>query len=190
MDEKMMWVYDPTAVLGVTLQEAANIGVNGSLRGKTVMVLDNGWSSYGVAGPVLKEELERRFGVAEVVEFRKEMVEPATEEMYKMGTTKAGLVITFLGNCGGCTSWSVHDASEFVKLGRPSVSFVTAKFKPLAEIVSRGKGVAGLPIVVLPADFEQSTPEEIRASIRASMDQVADLLGITDQLTLVGAGSN
>jgi hypothetical protein len=185
-----MKVYEPTADLGVALQEAGNISVNGSLRGKSVMVLDNGWASYGVAGPVLKEELERRFGVEEVVEFRKEMVEPATEEMYQVGTTKAGLIITFLGNCGGCTSWSVHDASEFTKMGRPSISFVTAKFKPLAEIVSRGKGVAGLPIVELPADFEQSTPEEIRESIRRSMDQIAELLHITDQLVLAGAGSN
>jgi hypothetical protein len=182
MSVTTMQVFEPTAELGVALSEASEVSVNGSLRGKTVVILDNGWSSYEIAAPVLKEELTRRFGVEQVLEFRKSMIEPAPQEAYDAGITQASLVLAWLGNCGGCTSWSVHDAAEFTKHGRAAVSFVTANFVGLADIVARGKGVAGLPIIALPADFEQSRHEDMRESVRLSLDVLATELKITDIL--------
>ena len=175
---EMMWVHDPTVEARALSRTAGAEALGSTLQGKTVLILDNGWSSYEIAGPVLKQELTERFGAAKVLERRKSMVASAPPEVYELGLQEADLVITWLGNCGACTSWSVHDAAEFTKQGRPALAFVTERFVTLADVVARGKGVAQLPIVVLPPDFEQSPHDEMRAAVLDSLDRFAALLDL------------
>lgn len=49
---------------------------------------------------------------------------------------------------------------------------VTAKFVPLARIVARGKGIADAPLVVLPADFEQSPHDVMLRAVDDALEQL------------------
>jgi hypothetical protein len=182
-------VYNPVAPTAISLVDQS-LSVDGSVRGKTVAIINNGWASYATAAPVLKEELRKRLGVAKILEFKKShMSAPSSDEIVAECLDRAAAVFTYLGNCGGCTSYSLHDCTTFRKAGRAAMAFVTEMFVPLAEMVARAKGVGQLPLAVLPADFEQSSPKEIAESIRASMDQIIAGLSIKDAETASPAGA-
>ncbi|MEW6268101.1 MAG: hypothetical protein AB1689_02240 [Thermodesulfobacteriota bacterium] len=85
-------------------------------------------------------------------------------------------VLTAMADCGSCTSWSLHDAVTFEQMGIPSVLLCTDEFAPLARAESVGKGMGGLPLVVVPHPLADNRPDEVRAKAQAIADEVYAVL--------------
>lgn len=54
----------------------------------------------------------------------------------------------------------------------PTISFVTEPFRSLSEATARGKRVPDLPIVVLPAGYDQRAEADVRSDVRQRAPQV------------------
>ena len=57
---------------------------------------------------------------------------PCAEDIFERVVNEADIVITGAADCGSCTAYSVHDAIELEKAGRPAVVVTTTKFEPIA----------------------------------------------------------
>lgn len=62
---------------------------------------------------------------------------------------RADLVISGVGDCGACTSCSVHDAVRCSEQGVPAAVVVTDPFTRLAELSATRAGSAGVGIVAV-----------------------------------------
>jgi hypothetical protein len=60
--------------------------------------------------------------------------------------------------------------------GVPTVSVVTENFAPLARAAARARGADELPIVVLPADFDDWDDAAIRATVRTRLASITTRL--------------
>lgn len=72
---------------------------------------------------------------------------------------RADLVLTGLGDCGGCSANSLADAVAMEQVGIPATAVVTEPFEALVGAYAAQLGVAGYPVVVL-AHPVASLPEE------------------------------
>jgi hypothetical protein len=86
-------------------------------------------------------------------------------------------VVSGLGNCGSCTSWSVRDGLTALTRGMPTVVGVTDQFETLARTLATDSGRSGLRLVVLPFSLHTLPEEEVRASARALFPRLLEQLG-------------
>lgn len=120
------------------------------LIGARVAVINNGWMSMSLISERLAERLPTDYGVGSVRVYRVEPNGGATESVLESIAKEADVAIVGLANCGGCTSWSVQNQIELMRRGVYSVLLVTERYKKLAEVIRRGRGMTDAPFVVLP----------------------------------------
>ena len=87
------------------------------------------------------------------------------------------VVVSGLGNCGSCTSWSVRDGLTALNRGLPAVVAVTEQFETLARRLSADLGRPGLRLTVLPFSAHVLSDDEIRAAARERFPALLELLG-------------
>jgi len=120
-----------------------------SLQGLRVGLIDNGKEFSDVVLESLAEVLRRDYGVTNIKFWRKGFPAkgaPFIEEM----AAETDVAISGVGHCGSSSPWSVIDAVNLEKAGVPTVALISRSFCPLGQIVARGEGHNGLPIVMLP----------------------------------------
>jgi hypothetical protein len=128
-----------------------------SLAGKRIAVLDNGKPNAGVVMKRAAETLAARTG-AEVSLVTKKGPQglsanaaiPVAPDIFERLLNEADVVITGAADCGSCTAYSVHDAIELEKAGKPAVVVTTTKFEPIAVTLSASFGLADTRKLVLP----------------------------------------
>jgi hypothetical protein len=128
-------------------------------NGVTVGLLDNNKPGATV---ILKHlgELLRERGAGEVVYWRKSL--PSGPSPYvKEAGTRCDLVISGLGDCGSCSSWSLRDALEVELLGRPTVTLVSEPFKKLIHVEAEALGIPDLPVLTVPHPVATRTDAEL-----------------------------
>jgi hypothetical protein len=87
------------------------------------------------------------------------------------------VVVSGLGNCGSCTSWSIRDGLTALSRGLPTVVGVTEQFETLARTLATDQGRPGLRLVVLPFSVHTLPEEEVRAHARALFPRLLEQLG-------------
>jgi len=120
-----------------------------SLNGLRVALLDNGKEFSDVVLDALATTLTRDYGVTDVKFWRKGFPAKGAPFIDEMAA-ESDVAISGVGHCGSSSPWSVIDAVNLEKAGVPAVALISRSFCPLGQIVSRGVGHAGLPIVMLP----------------------------------------
>jgi Fe-S cluster biogenesis protein NfuA len=85
------------------------------------------------------------------------------DDAYQQFLESVDVAIVGLGNCGSCTSWTIRDAIEPATLGLPTAAVVTEQFVPLAGMLARHYGRAGLRTHVLPFPLQTRPEAEVRA---------------------------
>lgn len=119
-----------------------------SLKDLRVGLLDNGKEFSDVVLDALAEALRRDYGVTKIKFWRKGFPAkgaPFIEEM----AAETDVAVSGVGHCGSSSPWSVIDAVNLEKAGVPTVALISRAFCPLGQIVGRGVGHKGLPIVML-----------------------------------------
>jgi hypothetical protein len=88
-------------------------------------------------------------------------------------------VLIAYGDCGSCSSWTMHDAFQLEEAGVPTVVFCTEEFTTLCQYEAENQGVPGLPIVEIEHPIADLSPEAV-ASERVTDDI---LTAVTEALT-------
>jgi hypothetical protein len=119
-----------------------------SLAGLRIGLLDNGKEFSDVVLESLAEQL-RIHGVTAIKFWRKGFPAKGAPFIAEMAA-ETDAAISGVGHCGSSAPWSVIDAVNLEKAGIPTVALISRSFCPLAQIVARGEGHAGLAIIMLP----------------------------------------
>ena len=79
-------------------QKDRAISTLGNLAGKTMVILNNGWSSMDEIAAMLTAKMKERFGVADVLQFGVPSAAAAAPNVFKQTREKADFVIVGLAN--------------------------------------------------------------------------------------------
>ena len=131
-----------------------------SLQGLRVALLDNGKEFSDVVLDALAEILRRDHGVTNIKFWRKGFPAKGAPFIAEM-VAETDVAISGVGHCGSASPWSVIDAVNLEKAGVPTVALISRSFCPLGQIVARGEGHHGLPIVMLPHPIGEADQAKI-----------------------------
>jgi hypothetical protein len=87
------------------------------------------------------------------------------------------VIVSGLGNCGSCTSWSVQDGLTGLTRGLPSIVAVTEQFESLGRTLAADQGRPGLRLLVLPFSLHTLPEDEVRRAARALFPGLLENLG-------------
>jgi hypothetical protein len=131
-----------------------------SLRGLRVALLDNGKEFSDIVLDGLARTLARDFEVTNIKFWRKGFPAKGAPFIAEMAA-ESDVAISGVGHCGSSSPWSVIDAVNLEKAGVPAVALISRSFCPLGQIVGRGIGHTGLPIVMLPHPIGEADESRI-----------------------------
>ncbi len=131
-----------------------------SLRGLRVALLDNGKEFSDIVLDGLARALTRDFAVTDIKFWRKGFPAKGAPFIAEM-VAASDVAISGVGHCGSSSPWSVIDAVNLEKAGVPAVALISRSFCPLGQIVGRGVGHTGLPIVMLPHPIGESDDSRV-----------------------------
>jgi hypothetical protein len=155
-----------------------------SLADLRVALLDNGKEFSDVVLDALARTLERDFGVTRIKFWRKGYPAKGAPFIAEMAA-QSDVAISGVGHCGSSSPWSVIDAVNLEKAGVPTVALISRSFCPLGQIVGRGMGHQGLPIVMLPHPIGEADEARIAQKGRDAAAECVRLL--TTPAAAVGA---
>lgn len=98
----------------------------------------------------------------------------ADEEVYDHLQQYDAVLIAY-GDCGSCSSWTMHDAFQLEEAGTPTVVFCTEEFTTLCQYEAENQGVPGLPIIEIEHPIADLSPEAV-ATDRVTDETVADAI--------------
>jgi hypothetical protein len=151
-----------------------------SLAGLRIGLLDNGKEFSDVVLEALAEALRRDHGVTSIKFWRKGFPAKGAPFIAEMAA-ETDVAISGVGHCGSSSPWSVIDAVNLEKAGVPTVALISRSFCPLGQIVARGEGHHGLPIVMLPHPIGEADQGKIA---QKGVDAAAECVRL---LTTAGA---
>src|SRR5215467_8440750 len=146
-----------------------------SLQGLRVALLDNGKEFSDVVLEALATTLTRDYGVTDVKFWRKGFPAKGAPFIDEMAA-ESDVAISGVGHCGSSSPWSVIDAVNLEKAGVPAVALISRSFCPLGQIVGRGMGHQGLPIIMLPHPIGEADEDRIAQKGRDAAAECVRLL--------------
>jgi len=153
-----------------------------SLVGTRIAVLDNGKPNANVVMSRAAETLAARVGATVSLVTKKgpggrsaNAAIPCAEDIFERVVNEADIVITGAADCGSCTAYSVHDAIELEKAGRPAVVVTTTKFEPIARTMASSFGLPETRILVLPHPLGGTDEATLHTWADAATDRLIGL---------------
>lgn len=86
------------------------------------------------------------------------------------------LIVTGVGDCGSCSSYTAHDAIGLEARGTPTVVLVTEPLLSVAEMMAEVGGIPDYPFVVLPHPLGSLSCEELRERAEKAIPEIIDAL--------------
>jgi len=153
-----------------------------SLAGLRIAVLDNGKPNADVVMTAAAEALAARTGATVSLITKKgplglsaNAAIPVADDRFELVLDEADIVITGAADCGSCTAYSVHDAIELEKAGRPTVVVTTTKFEPIALTMASSFGLPETRILVLPHPLGGTDEATLHTWADAATDRLIGL---------------
>lgn len=114
--------------------------------------------------------------VSEVV-YKPTATSAAPDDIYE-ALRQYDAVLTAYGDCGSCSSWTIHDAIQLEESGIPTVVFCSEEFTTLCQFESKNQSCPGLPIVEFEHPIADVDPEVVREErvTDAICDEVVEAL--------------
>lgn len=107
-------------------------------------LIDNGKPKAATLLQALGEELVRRGTVSGFEIFHKRSMTPISDDERDRLVDAVDIVVSGVGDCGGCTACSVTDALRCLERGVPSFILATHKFEFLVDATDEAYGLDGL----------------------------------------------
>lgn len=153
-----------------------------SLTGLRIAVLDNGKANADVVMTRAAESLAARTGATVSLVTKKgprgesaNAAIPCAPDVFDRLLAEADVVITGAADCGSCTAYSVTDAIELEKAGRPAVVVTTTRFEPIAATLAASFGLAETRTLVLPHPIGGTDEATLHAWADAATDRLISL---------------
>jgi len=154
------------------------------LRDSVIGVLHNSKPNGDLLMEFVVEWLIKEHGAKDVVRVRKQTPGIGVSEEQIAALSGCAVILNGTGDCGNCTSWTVHDTVTLERLGFPTVMFGTDEFTYLAHLESESLGLGALSRVVVPHPINAQPREAIAAKAEAVREQVLRFLTTpADQLS-------
>jgi len=136
------------------------------IRGQEVVIVNNGWGSFDELALVIETHLRDQYKVSEVRHYQNgEKVRAASDEELDIMAQNADGYVVGLGNCGGCSAWSVKTSLELEKRGVLGGVVVTSDYVSFVRFAIESSDSPEHSLVILPGDFD--------ATFRSQMDEAA-----------------
>lgn len=149
----------------------------GSLKGLRVGLLDNSKTNAEKYLKMVADILVDRYGVAEVKLFRKEALsKPAPVNVLDEVAAACDFAVTGIGDCGSCSTNSVHDGIEIEKRGIPAVAICTEAFRPGLDALARMRGMPDYRYVIVPHPLGVLFDEELHGRAELAAPQVFEIV--------------
>lgn len=181
-------LYSPRADRYLDASEQSDRRWDGTLAQKRIAFVDNGRPNADKVLELLERELIERYSIQPTwirkVEHGRPglggwTVIPITDVAPDLAN-EVDVVITGIGNCGGCTLRSVLDVAELESRGVPSVVLVEPSWHEQAKVI--GKSVSLPPSRIRPLPLGQITANSADA-LPLIEDHLTEILdGIVDGL--------
>ena len=176
----MTLVYLPDSAPG---PEMASLAPSpSSLAGLRIAVLDNGKPNADVVMTRAAKSLAVRTGADVTLVTKKgpqglsaNAAIPCAPDIFEQLLAESDVVITGAADCGSCTAYSVTDAIELEKAGKPAVVVTTTKFAPIAETLAASFGLAETRRLVLPHPIGGTDEPTLHAWADAAVDELIKL---------------
>lgn len=148
-----------------------------SLKGKRLGLLDNGKTNAVKYLEMVAAILVERYGVGAVKMFHKAALsKPAKPETLKELAEYSDFVVTGIGDCGSCSTNSVHDSIEIEKLGVPTVAICTEAFRLGLDTLSKMRGMPDYRFAIVPHPLGVLFDEELQKRAELAAPQVAEIV--------------
>lgn len=148
-----------------------------SLRGKRLGLLDNGKTNAVKFLEMVAEILVERYGVGSVKMFHKAALsKPAKPETIAELVAESDFVVTGIGDCGSCSTNSVHDAIEMEKLGVPAVAICTEAFRLGLDTLTQMRGMPDYRFAIVPHPLGVLFDDELRQRAELAAPQVEQII--------------
>lgn len=152
----------------------------GPLAGKTIGIrVDEMWRAWDWISEMWAEEFRKAGAKVEFWRSSHRTGEPGQRAMQSLDKfySNAHIAVVGLGNCGSCTSWTIHDALFAAAKGLPTIAIVTDNFKELGRNLAHRGGRSGLRMHVLPYPLNECARDEVDAVGRDHFQQVIKAMG-------------
>ncbi len=173
----MSRILDPTGQ-ATRAAEALELAPRPSeLAGRIVGLVDNGKQNAGVFVDQLGKELVARFGVGDVIGYRKPgATVEAPPELLRERAEKADVGGSGVGDCGSCAAAAVADAIALERLGTPAAVVCTTSFRATADAMATLKGAAGFHYATCEHPVAGLDAEHIHERVLSVLDDVVGLV--------------
>lgn len=154
-----------------------------TLEGSTIGLFSNSKrnSEYFLEG--VGEELRDRHDlIVDEVVYKSIATSPAEDDLIEDLREYDAVLIAY-GDCGSCSSWTVHDAIQLEMENIPTVVYCSDDFTALAQYEAESQGRPGLPIVEFEHPIAPLSPDEI------SEERVTDDIYEATRFSLTGSRS-
>lgn len=148
-------IYRPDGEIGQPAMALA--AAPATLGGLRIAVLDNGKPNAALVMTRLAESLAERVDATVSLVTKKgpqgrsaNAAIPCAPDVFERVVDESDVVITGTADCGSCTAYSVYDAIELEKVGKPAIVVTTTQFATIAETMSEHFGLADTRRLVLP----------------------------------------
>lgn len=149
----------------------------GSLKGSRVGLLDNSKTNAEKYLNMVSKILVDRYGVAEVKLFRKEALsKPAPVNVLDEVASACDFAVTGIGDCGSCSTNSVHDGIELEKRGIPAVAICTEAFRPGLDALTKMRGMPDYRFVIVPHPLGVLFDDELWGRAEQAAPQVFEIV--------------
>ncbi|OGA35280.1 MAG: hypothetical protein A3G80_05680 [Betaproteobacteria bacterium RIFCSPLOWO2_12_FULL_62_13b] len=166
---------DPAGALKVSTSKVAPRLKD--LKGVRLGLLDNGKTNAGKFLTMVGEILVRKYGVGEVKMFRKDALsKPAPREVLDALVKECDFGVTGIGDCGSCSTNSVHDGIEIEKMGIPAVAVCTEAFLPGLDALTKMRGMADYKFAVVPHPLGVLFDDELRGRAELAAPQIVQIV--------------
>lgn len=150
------------------------------LRGKTVGLLDNGKTNADKFLRMVAKILSDEFEVGEVKMYHKATLsKPAPLEVIEQMSKEVEVAVTGIGDCGSCSTNSVHDAIELEKLGVPTVAVCTEAFRPGLQTLTKMRGMPKYRFAIVPHPLGVLFDDKLQERAELAAPQVVQILNGT-----------
>ena len=148
-----------------------------TLKGARLGLLDNGKTNAAKFLNMVADILVREYGVGAVKMFSKDtLAKPASRELLHAIIADSDFVVTGLGDCGSCSTNSVHDSIEIEKLGIPAVAVCTEPFLPGLDALTRMRGMPDYKFAVSPHPLGVLFDDELKGRAQLVVPQIVQIV--------------
>ena len=147
-----------------------------SLSGLRIGLFENGKTGGELILQVLSEHLEKTTPGVEFVVRRKENASWTMSEEDLELLSSCDLVLSAVGDCGSCSSWTIQDAVTLEEAGIPVVCVCTKPFETFARAQATAKGMPDLRTLILDHPVAELDLAQIRKRVEPKLGRFEELL--------------